>query len=98
MDIITKEFFVSGIVQGVGFRHFASVEAKKIGVKGFVQNLEDGRVYVVATGTILQLSRLKSWLYVGSPYGRVSKVEVKDYLGSETFKDFRPRYEFSLVD
>ena len=98
MDIITKEFFVSGIVQGVGFRHFASVEAKKIGVKGFVQNLEDGRVYVVATGTAVQLSRLNSWLHIGSPFGRVSKVEVQDYKGKETFKDFRPRYEFDLID
>lgn len=97
METFTKEFYVSGIVQGVGFRHYASVEAKKIGVKGFVKNLEDGRVLVVATGTAVQLSRLNSWLHIGSPFGRVSKVEVQDYKGKESFKDFRPRYEFDLL-
>jgi acylphosphatase len=48
---IAKRYFVSGMVQGVGFRYFAQDAAEKLHVSGFVRNLRDGRVeaYVVAT-------------------------------------------------
>ena len=43
-----KRFLVYGRVQGVGFRYFTWNEAQKIGVLGFVRNLWDGSVEVVA--------------------------------------------------
>ena len=48
---IAKRYFVSGTVQGVGFRYFAQDAAEKLRVSGFVRNLRDGRVeaYVIAT-------------------------------------------------
>ena len=42
--------FVSGIVQGVGYRYFASRKAAVYSLKGFVENLIDGRVEVVVEG------------------------------------------------
>jgi len=42
--------FVSGVVQGVGYRFFAIRKASVYGLKGFVKNLVDGRVEVVAEG------------------------------------------------
>lgn len=42
--------FVSGLVQGVGYRYFAVRRADVYGIKGFVANLPDGRVEVVAEG------------------------------------------------
>ncbi|HUI30900.1 MAG TPA: acylphosphatase [Candidatus Acidoferrales bacterium] len=42
--------FVDGVVQGVGYRFFAARQASVYGLKGFVKNLIDGRVEVVAEG------------------------------------------------
>ena len=42
--------FLSGLVQGVGYRYFAMRKANVYGLKGFVKNLIDGRVEVVAEG------------------------------------------------
>jgi acylphosphatase len=41
---------VSGLVQGVGFRYFALREARRLGLTGFVRNLPDRRVEIVAEG------------------------------------------------
>lgn len=42
--------FISGFVQGVGFRQFVKSQAKQVGVTGWVQNTEDGKVEVVLQG------------------------------------------------
>ena len=44
-------FLVSGIVQGVGYRFFTARAARSLGIRGYVRNLPDGRVEVVAAGT-----------------------------------------------
>ena len=46
-----KRYFVSGMVQGVGYRYFTQAAAEKLRVTGFVRNLSDGRVEVFAVGT-----------------------------------------------
>ena len=43
--------FVSGRVQGVGFRYRTKILAEKLGLKGTVCNLDDGRVEIYAQGT-----------------------------------------------
>lgn len=55
----TKQFFVFGRVQGVGFRFFTLQEAKQIGVTGYVKNREDGSVAVVAQGSEAQIQQLR---------------------------------------
>ena len=50
-----KRFLVYGRVQGVGFRYFTWNEAQKIGVLGFVRNLWDGSVEVIACGSEEQI-------------------------------------------
>ncbi len=52
---------VTGLVQGVGFRFFAVHHARRLALTGFVRNLPDGSVEVVAEGgreALLQLKRL----------------------------------------
>jgi acylphosphatase len=53
-----REIFFSGRVQGVGFRATAHALARRFGVVGFVRNLPDGRVELVAEGTPEMLDRL----------------------------------------
>jgi acylphosphatase len=84
-----KRFYVSGEVQGVGFRWFAQRTAGRIGVCGYVKNRRDGRVEVYALGTPEQLGALRAELE-GGP-GIVSSVVEQD-------AEFLPRYaaDFSI--
>ncbi|MHB8503291.1 MAG: acylphosphatase [Candidatus Acidiferrales bacterium] len=74
----TRRYFVSGIVQGVGFRFFAQREAERLRVGGYARNLLDGRVEVLAVGTPAQLDELKSALERGPQFSSVSGVREEE--------------------
>jgi acylphosphatase len=69
-----KRFFVSGLVQGVGFRYFTEGEASRLMVSGYVRNLRDGRVEAYAIGTPEQLANFRAALERGPRFSRVSGV------------------------
>ena len=46
-----RRFFVAGRVQGVGYRYFVQELAQELGLRGYVRNLRDGRVEVLAIGS-----------------------------------------------
>ena len=73
-----KRFFVSGRVQGVGFRFFVEGKAAALGVSGYVKNLFDGRVEVYAIGNVVQLDALKSALQRGPRMALVERVDEQD--------------------
>lgn len=73
--MITRRYFVSGRVQGVGFRWFVEREAQAIGVSGWVRNVSDGRVEVLASGTKAQHAELLARLHVGPRASDVRGVE-----------------------
>ena len=73
-DQQAKRYFVSGIVQGVGFRYFAQHAAEKLHVSGYVRNLHDGRVEVFAMGKPEQLANFRAALQRGPRFARVSDV------------------------
>lgn len=80
------EVYVEGFVQGVGFRYFTQRIAKEIGVKGFVKNLPDGRVYIVAEGDYEQLDKFLSYVKKGPSMSVVRNVEVNKVKESERLK------------
>ncbi len=84
--------FISGKVQGVYFRAYTREEAKKLGIKGWVRNLPDGRVEAVFEGKDDAVEKMIKWCHKGSPFSRVEDVEVieEPYLGE--FEDFSIRY------
>ena len=71
-----RRFLVSGRVQGVGFRWFVTHLGRELGLRGFVRNLRDGRVEVVAGGTDSALAQLAEALADGPPAARVDGVET----------------------
>lgn len=75
METQAKRFFVSGRVQGVGFRFFAERTASRLGVNGFARNLFDRRVEVYAIGSIGQLDAMKAALQRGPSSGAVERVD-----------------------
>jgi len=70
-----KRYFVSGMVQGVGFRYFTQDAAEKLRLSGFVRNLRDGRVEVFAIGTPQQHAELRAVLERGPRMSSVTEVQ-----------------------
>jgi acylphosphatase len=68
--------WVSGRVQGVGYRAFVGREAGRLGLTGSATNLPDGRVEVVAVGPSDAVDALVGALSGASAPGRVTDVEV----------------------
>lgn len=69
-----KRYYVSGIVQGVGYRFFVQRVAQNLRLSGYVKNLFDGRVEVFAMGTAAQLATLRKELKRGPRLSSVSEV------------------------
>ena len=67
--------YISGLVQGVGFRNFVRSKAKKFEITGWVRNLTDGRVEVVAQGTDEKLTEFIEVLNKGHFFSEVKNVE-----------------------
>ncbi len=70
------EVTVSGRVQAVGFRAFTRRNAVMLGVRGYVENLEDGRVHAVFEGEDHQVEKLLEMVRLGPRMSRVSDVRV----------------------
>ena len=70
------EIIVTGRVQFVMFRDFATRKARRLGLKGFVQNRNDWSVYLRAQGDELLLKNYIEKLHMGSFLSRVDQVEV----------------------
>jgi acylphosphatase len=79
---------ISGQVQGVLFRKFIADEAKKIGVKGHVRNLESGDVEVVAEGSPEQIDEITALCKKGAPHSVVKNVDIQElnHIGFDEFK------------
>ena len=71
-----RRFLVSGRVQGVFYRDSARRQALALGISGWVRNLRDGRVEVLACGESGQLETFANWLEIGPEYAKVTNIEV----------------------
>jgi len=69
-----RRYYVSGMVQGVGYRFFAQRAAQRLGLAGYVKNLRDGRVEVYAVGSIESIEALRRDLERGPRSAQVSSV------------------------
>lgn len=75
---IARHVFVSGIVQGVGFRWYTVHEAQRRHLGGWVRNRHDGRVEVLICGEPEDVASMLNWLRVGPTSASVSSIEVED--------------------
>ena len=75
--------WVSGKVQGVWYRASTVEEARRLGLTGWVRNLPDGRVEIVAEGPREALEKLVAWCHEGPPLAVVDEVKVvwEPYIG-----------------
>lgn len=84
--------FISGRVQGVGFRAFTQSNARQLKLTGWVKNLTDGRVEAVIEGPADKVAELLDLLKRGPRWARVEKIEMKDETPKGDFKQFECRY------
>ncbi|MHA1506503.1 MAG: acylphosphatase [Candidatus Asgardarchaeia archaeon] len=90
--MVRAHVFISGIVQGVFFRATMREMALKLGVKGWVRNLPDGRVEAVIEGEKEKVEKMIEWCHHGPPSARVEKVEVKWEEFKGEFDTFRIKF------
>lgn len=83
---------ISGRVQMVMFRDFTCRKARKLGVVGFVHNLKDGTVEVLAQGSKESLSNLIEYLHSGSLLSKVKEVNVEWRESGKIFDSFEIVY------
>ena len=85
-----KIYRVRGRVQGVGFRDYTQRVAARLGLTGYVRNLDDGRVEVYAAGPPQMLSDLAAALHQGPYLSVVHGVEEQD-AALKSYSDFQIR-------
>lgn len=73
--VIARKFVISGLVQGVGFRFFTQRSAARHQVRGYVKNLEDGRVEALAQGDEKSVKAFLEDLTAGPTYAEVEDIE-----------------------
>lgn len=87
--VVARKFFISGEVQGVGFRYFAQRSSAKHQVRGYVKNLDDGRVEVHAEGPAPAVEAFRQDLAAGPTYSRVEGVEELVIEPTRMYSTFR---------
>jgi acylphosphatase len=79
---------ITGRVQGVCFRAFTREKALELGVRGYVRNMPDGSVELVASGDTAAVDALLGWVSQGPPGSRVRDVSVNETETSGEFDRF----------
>lgn len=79
--------FISGKVQGVGYRYSTMNEAKKLGLNGWVRNLPDSRVEAVFEGESEVVEEMIRWCRQGPTAAVVNDVQV-EYSEAEGLQEF----------
>ena len=77
--------YINGTVQGVFFRMFVKENAERYNVKGFVRNLEDGRIEVFLEGNVNEVNKMIELCKKGPKHAQIRNVEIKP----ERFQDFK---------
>lgn len=80
--------YISGEVQGVTFRDFTMRNAQRLGLKGYVKNLKDGRVELVAEGPKFDLGKLITKVERGPRMAKVDDVRIENRQFSGKYKKF----------
>jgi len=83
--------YVSGFVQGVGFRAYVRSKARKMKVNGWVRNLVDGRVEAVLQGSDKDIKKVLFYCNRGPFFANVSNIVVDWEEQVEAFEDFKKR-------
>ena len=88
-DLIRVRVLAGGRVQGVAYRFYAEKHAARLGVAGWVKNLPDGRVEVLAEGSAGQIEAFLERLKEGPSLARVDSFDARREPATGEFRGFR---------
>ncbi len=77
--------YITGTVQGIFFRAFVKENAERYDLKGFVRNLEDGRVEAFLEGNSEDLDKMIELCKKGPKHSQIRNIEIR----TEKFQDFK---------
>ena len=83
---VARRYTISGRVQGVGFRFFTEDAARREGLHGWVRNLPDGSVEIMAEGDAEAVERFERHVRHGPPGARIEQIEV-DHIAPDRQRD-----------
>lgn len=87
--MIAAHVVVEGMVQGVGFRVTAQQKAVQLGLNGWVKNLSNGGVELMAEGPENKVDELIDFLKTGpSRFAKVEDMQIKKSDKIEGYKKF----------
>ena len=86
--MISVKGYVSGRVQGVGFRYFVKKHAEALAVVGYVKNLPDGRVEFLLQGNKAAILTLLENIRTGPSYSQVTGVTAEEFISDEISERF----------
>jgi acylphosphatase len=89
MERVQVMLRIKGRVQGVFFRHSAKLEARRLGLTGWIRNCEDGDVEAVAEGPRERVGDFIAWCRMGPPHAQVDHIEVEESAATGQFSAFR---------
>jgi acylphosphatase len=87
-DFVALQAIAQGRVQGVYYRVFASRNAIRLGLTGYVRNLPDRSVEIYAEGERKQLETLVEQLKEGPPGARVDNLALNWSKYTGKYRDF----------
>ncbi|KAK3869441.1 hypothetical protein Pcinc_025242 [Petrolisthes cinctipes] len=93
--LVSVDFEVFGLVQGVFFRKYTQEQGMKLGVVGWCRNTSHGTVAGQVEGPTQKVQLMKDWLSnVGSRASRIERAEFKNEkeIQDYTFKKFTIRH------
>ena len=86
---VARKMYVSGLVQGVGYRFFAQRAAARHQITGYVKNLADGRVEAWVEGAPERVEAFKSELATGPAFAVVAQIEEINLDPTNSYASFR---------
>lgn len=86
--MLNVEIIVSGIVQGVGFRAYTKECAEKLNINGYVRNLVNSNVYIIAIGNRENINKFISQIKIGSRRSTVKNIEINFIKEKLSFTSF----------
>lgn len=90
--MIQLKIIVSGEVQGVGYRYYTQMKAIQFGITGWVRNLQEGGVEILASGPKADLESFVDEVRRGNPFSTVNHIEVHETEKTESYKSFAIKY------
>jgi len=91
-NIKTYTVLFSGRVQGVGFRYFTITAAEQFNMKGFVKNVQDGKVEIICQGGEEELKPFIEELKKGPAFSVITEVLIKEIPENKQYNSFEIKY------